>query len=133
MVAELGMGSTIAGDAQLMEKFTSLTWDDPFKLEPPKKIRLWLVRRSQKSSLRRRELGENFAKLAEFHEAGVGIILEIPFRQRAEAHKLNVLFTQEIEIGGTCFHGLSALFHAELFISPHIHTARIAVWVNPKR
>jgi hypothetical protein len=44
-------------------------------------------------------LRKNFTELAKLDEAGIGIVLEIAFRQRTEPDELHILFAQEVEIG----------------------------------
>lgn len=58
-----------------------------------------LLGRREQARFRRRQLGEDFAELAELDEAGIGVILEIPFGQAPEPHELRVVRRQEAEIG----------------------------------
>jgi hypothetical protein len=83
-----------------MEQVHRLRRDGTLSLQPPEKIGLRLLGRAIEADASRDFLGEKFAKLPQFNQAGIRIIPEIPLRKSAKAIKLRLVSPQKIKIMG---------------------------------
>jgi hypothetical protein len=74
------------------------------KTQSTKQVRLRLVPGLEKSGLCGDHLGKKLAKLPQFDEACIGVIVKIAFCERTQSHELNVVLPEKKKIARLCPH-----------------------------
>ena len=91
MIAGIGMGRLVSGDADLMEQIHRLRRHGPLGLEPAQEIGLRLIGRGEKSEAGGCLLREKFGELPQLDQGCVGVIPEITLGKRGQANELRVV------------------------------------------
>ena len=98
MIAAMGMRRLVADDPHLVKEIGDLGRNHPLEFEAPEQVRLRFVRAGELSGFRSGQLGQQFAELPKFDQAGVRIIAKISLGQCAKARELHVMLGQEPKV-----------------------------------
>ena len=76
----------------------------PLETQSTKQVDLQLLAILKEPGLCGDQLGKQLAKLPQFDEACIGVVVKIAFGERTQSHELHVVLFEEKEIARFCPH-----------------------------
>src|SRR5262249_8706851 len=98
MVAVVIVAGLVAGNPEVVKQVSGLARYNPFELQAAQEICLGLLRVMEQARFCGDELRQRLSKLSKLQKTGIGIVLEIALRKRAQTGELRVMRRKEAEI-----------------------------------